>query len=65
MTTKASGTLVLIIEEKHAPWDHMVGASPALELRFWGRFCIASARPVVGPFVPMSQSGCLSVYRAD
>ena len=57
MTTKASGTLVLIIEKKHAPWDHMVRASPALELRFWCRLRIASARPVVGPswaLVPMS-----------
>ena len=28
MVTKASGTLVLIIEKKHAPWGHMVSASP-------------------------------------
>ena len=37
MATKASGTLVLIIEKKHAPWGHMVSASSALELCFWCR----------------------------
>ena len=32
MATKASSTLVLIIEKQHASWDLMVTASPALEL---------------------------------
>ena len=68
MTTKASGTLVLIIEKRHAPWDPMATASPALKLRFWCRLRIASARPVVGPsrvLVPMSQGDYLSLCRAD
>ena len=34
MATKASGTLVLIIEKHHASWDLMVTASPASELHF-------------------------------
>ena len=42
MATKASGTLVLIIEKKHAPWGHMVSASPSLELRLWCRLRKAS-----------------------
>ena len=70
MTTKASGTLVLIIEKRHAPWDPMIRASSALKLRFcfWCRLRIASARPLVGPswaLVSMSQSGYLSAYRAN
>ena len=34
MATKASGTLVLIIEKQHASWDLMYSTLPALELRF-------------------------------
>ena len=49
MATKASGTLVLIIDKKHAPWGHIVRTSPALELRFWCRLRVASAQPLVGP----------------
>ena len=49
MATKASGTLVLIIEKKHAPWGHMVSASPSLELRLWCRLRIASEWPLVDP----------------
>ena len=42
MATKASDTLVLIIEERHAPCGHMVRTSPALELRFWCQLRVAS-----------------------
>ena len=34
MATKASGTLVLIIEKQHASWDLMCSTLAALELRF-------------------------------
>ena len=34
MASKASGTLVLIIEKQHASWDLMCSALTALELRF-------------------------------
>ena len=34
MATKASGTLILIIEKQHASWDLMCSTLPALELRF-------------------------------
>ena len=49
MATKASGTLVLIIEKQHASWDLMCSTLPALELRFRRQPHIASARPLVGP----------------
>ena len=52
MTTKASGTLVLIIEKQHASWDLMYITLPALELRFRRQPHIASARPLVGPCGP-------------
>jgi hypothetical protein len=52
MATKASGTLVLIIEKQHASWDLMCSTSPALELRFRRQPHIASARPLVGPSGP-------------
>ena len=64
MATKASGTLVLIIEKQHASWDLMVTALPALELRFWCQLRIASARPILGPSGPMCQSGGSCVCRA-
>ena len=48
MATKASGTLVLIIEKQHASWDLMVTASPALELHFRCQLRIASARTILG-----------------
>ena len=44
MATKASGTLVLIIEKQHASWDLMVTALPALEVHFRCQLRIASAR---------------------
>ena len=47
MATKASGTLVLIIEKQHASWDLMCSTLPALELRFRRQPHIASARPLV------------------
>ena len=34
MATKASGTLVLIIEKQHVSWVLMCSTLPALELRF-------------------------------
>ena len=52
MATKASGTLVLIIEKQHASWDLMCSTLPALELRFRRQPHIASARPLVGPSGP-------------
>ena len=55
MVTKASGTLVLIIEKKYAPWDLMVTASPALGLHFRCQLRIASARPILGPSGPCAR----------
>ena len=55
MATKASGTLVLIIEKQHASWDLMVTASPALELHFRCQLRIASARPILGPLGPYTR----------
>ena len=52
MATKASGTLVLIIEKQHASWGLMCSTLPALELRFRRQPHIASARPLVGPSGP-------------
>ena len=52
MATKASGTLVLIIEKQHASWDLMVSALPALELHFRCQLRVASARPILGPSDP-------------
>ena len=49
LATKASGTLVLIIEKQHTSWGLMVTALPALELHFWCQLRIASARPILGP----------------
>ena len=55
MATKASGTLVIIIEKQHASWDLMVTASPALELHFRCQLRIASARPILGPSGPCAR----------
>jgi hypothetical protein len=55
MATKASGTLVLIIEKQHTPWGLMVTALPALELHFQCQFRIASARPILGPSGPCAR----------
>ena len=44
MATNASGTLILMIEKQHAPWDLMATTLPALELHFWCQLRIASAR---------------------
>ena len=46
MATKASGTLVLIIEKQHASWDLMVTASPALQLHFRCQLRIIHHLPV-------------------
>ena len=60
MATKASGTLVLIIEKQHASWGLMVTATTALEVRFCHRLRIASARPLVGPKCPWTRVvGCM------
>ena len=64
MATKASGTLVLIIEKQHAPWDLMVTALPALELHFRCQLRIASAQPILGPSGPCAQGGGSCVCRA-
>ena len=48
VATKASVTLVLIIEKQHASWDLMVTALPALEVHFWCQLRIASAWPILG-----------------
>ena len=55
MATKASGTLVLIIEKQHASWDLMVTAFPALEVHFWCQLRIASARPILGVSEPCAR----------
>ena len=55
MATKASWTLILIIEKQHASWDLMVTASPALELHFWCQLRIASAQPILGPLGPCAR----------
>ena len=52
MATKASGTLVLIIEKQHASCDLMATALPALKLHFWCQLRIASARPSADPLCP-------------
>ena len=55
MATKASSTLVLIIERQHASWGLMVTALPGLELHFWCQLRIASARPILGPSGPCAR----------
>ena len=55
MATKASGTLVLIIEKHHASWDLMVTALPALEVHFRCQLRIDSARPILGPSGPCAR----------
>ena len=55
MATKASGTLVLIIEKQHASWGLMCSTLPALVLRFRRQPHIASARPLVGPSGPCTR----------
>ena len=55
MATKASGTLVLIIEKQHDSWGLMATASPALELHFRCQLRIASARPILGPSGPCAR----------
>ena len=55
MATKASSTLLLIIEKQHASWDLMVIASHVVERRFCHRLRIASARPLVGPKCPRTR----------
>ena len=64
MATKASGTLVLIIEKRHASWDLMVTASPALELHFRCQLRIALRTDNFGPIGPMCQSGGSCVCKA-
>ena len=66
MATKASGTLVLIIEKQHASWDLMVSALPALELHFRCQLRIASARPILGPSDPCATVVvCVSIELAN
>ena len=66
MATKASGTLVLIIEKQYASWDLMCSTLPALELRFRRQPHVASAQPLVGPSGPCPiDSGGLCMCRAD
>ena len=56
MATKASGTLFLIIEKQHAPWDLMVTASPALELHFRCQLALHSLRTAnLGPSGPCAR----------
>ena len=52
MASKASGTLVLIIEKQHASWDLMCSTLPSLDLRFRRYPHMASARPNGGPSGP-------------
>ena len=52
MATKASGTLLLIIEKHHASWDLMCSILHALELRFRRQPHIASAQPLGGASGP-------------
>ena len=55
MATKASGTLLFIIEKQHASWDLMITALSALELRFCHRLRVASARPLVDAKCPRTR----------
>ena len=55
MASKASATLILIIEKQHVPWDLMVTALPALKLHFWCQLRRASARPILGPSGPCAR----------
>ena len=55
MATKASGTLVFIIEKQHASWDLMVTASSALELHIRSQLSISSARQILGPLGPCAR----------
>ena len=55
MATKASGTLILMIEKQHAPWDLMVTTLPALEVHFRCQLRIASAWPILGPWGPCAR----------
>ena len=64
MATKASGTLVLIIEKQHTSWGLMVTALPALELHFWCQLRIRLRTANFGPVGPMCQSGGSCVCRA-
>ena len=67
MATKASCTLVLIIEKQHASWDLMVTALPALEVHFRCqlRMRLHSLRTAnFGAVGPMWQSGGSCVCRA-
>ena len=55
MATKASGTLVLIMDKQHASWDLVCSTTPALELPFRRQPHVASARPLVGPSGPCAR----------
>ena len=61
MATKASGTLVLTIEKKHAPWGHMVSALPSLELRLWCRLRMAPRHTTPRAHEPEWQSLCVEL----
>ena len=66
MATKASGTLVLIIEKQHASWDLMCSPLPALV----GASVLTPAPHSLrtaprGPVWPMHHIGGLCMCRAD
>ena len=64
MATKASWTLVLIIEKQHASWDLMVTALPALEVHFRCQLRIRLRTANFGAVGPMCLSGGSCVCRA-
>ena len=65
MATKASGTLVLIIEKQHASWDLMCSTLTALELRFLTPAPHSLRTAPRGPVWPMHHCGGLCMCRAD
>ena len=55
MATKASGTLVLIIEKQHASWGLMISALHGVELHFRCQRRPASAQPILGSSGPCAR----------
>ena len=55
MDTKASDTLVLIIQKQHASWGLMVTALPGLELHFRCQRRPASTQPILGSSGPCAR----------
>ena len=67
MATRASGSLIIIIEKKHAPWGHTVSASPSLE--HIGPLALVPApnslrMGPLRPLVPICQSSGPCEFRA-